>query len=1535
MLSGASPFAGDTVGDVIAAVLMKEPKTLTNVPPELEKIVQKTLQKDKSARYQSATDLLDDLREVKQELEIQSRLEKSGAQKLEEPQTRIFQAPTTAEKSHAATTGSEPDFWVAVLPFKYRGANADLEALAEGLSEEIITGLSRFSYLQIIAHTSAARFSTGEFADVRSIGKELGARYLLEGNLRLAGNKLRLAVRLVDAAMGGNLWAENFERGFSPEAVFDLQDDLVPRIVSTCGDHFGVLVRSICDTVRGQNPQQLSPYEALMRGFGYHYRLSRQEHAQARDVLEKAVSESPNNADCQAMLSWVYSHEYAHGFNPLPGSLDRALAAARLAVELAPSNHLAYQTLAVAHFFRKEKAACLSAADRALSLNPLDASNEAIFLITFADDWERGCTLIRRAMELNPYCPGWYWLILGLNEYRKTNYREAAAVAVKANATGGWADVIFAAIHGQLGEQEAARNAVQNLIAAKMNSLEAVRELGAKWFDSQLVEHLLEGIGKAGLKPVSAQNSEESKTQILLSVTTAETETGNSIAVLPFTNMSADEDNEYFCDGLAEELLNALSKIEDLRVAARTSAFSFKGKNANVGEIGEKLGVRNVLEGSVRRSGDKLRISVQLVNASDGYQLWSERYDREMKDIFDVQDEIALAVARALKVKLFGDEKALLLKRYTANTDVYEIYLKGRYQFQKHTPEGWQQAAKYFQQAIDLDPEYAPAFAGLSSILTFQSFFGFVTAGEAIPNAKAAALRALEIDSELDEAHLALGQISMFYEWNLEKAEREYQAAIRLNPKGGFAHHQYGLCLSVMKKPDQAIVEAEKAMEYEPFSVIGNLQAAAIYLWNDRDEGHLKYANRLIEIAPDFFGGYLMRGILLLKQGRYDEAIVLFQEALSFDSRQGIVKSFLGKAYALAGKKDKAFDCIEQLQSDLENNKAASYQIAGIYSSIGDLDRTFEWLEKAFAERNGELIYLKLYANWRNGEIWGHEFRTDPRFQDLLRRIGFSADKTNQTGESLEAKTAMLSTGEVISKPPAKDFETRTAETKPTTESTTNPKSEIHNPKSKWWLFGLLGFVVLVGGFFGYKYFAPTDGQIESIAVMPFVNESGTPDVEYLSDGMTEMLIKSLSQLPNLAVKSRSAVFYYKGKETSPQKIGGELNVQAVLLGRIVQRGDDLKLSLELVNTTTQDVIWSESYDRKQSDLVSLQSEIARDVSGKLKSKLSGADEAKVVKTSTSNPEAYQAYLKGRYYWNRRTAENLKKATEQFKLATDRDPNYALAFTGLADSYALAPEYAGTPWSETAPQARKYAERAIALDRQLGEPHATLAIVAHKLWQWDEAEKEFKQAIELNPNYATAFHWYSILLKDLGRYDEAEKAIKRAAELDPLSGAIGCNISMIYQVQNDQEASVKNSLKLIELDPSFGRAYEYLGLSYLKLGRKEEAVKTMEKAVELTNRQNVVLSELGYVYGRTGNRDKALAVARELEARYVRKEAAGHEVAAVYSGLGEKDKAFEWLEKDFQAKDGRLTTFRWETQFEPLRDDPRYKNLLKRMNLPG
>ena len=348
---------------------------------------------------------------------------------------------------------ADEGFWVAVLPFKYAGASAELKALADGLSEEIVTGLSRFSYLRVIARGSTAKYSS-ESGDVRAIGKELGARYVMEGTLRQAGAKLRLAVQLLDAVSGAHLWAENYERAFSPEAVFELQDDLVPRIVSTAADMNGVLTRDMSEAVRGRAPEQLSPYEAVLRSFGYLQRVTPEELATSLAGLEQAVEKAPNYADAWAMLAYLCVQDYAQGVNLQADALTSGLIAARRAVEASPSNPLAYVSLAQVLFFHKEFQSFRNAAERAVVLNPMDGNSIAFLgeLLTYAGDRERGLALAGSAKQLNPNHPGWYWYANFYNAYRQGDYSGARDFALKINLPGQWAShAMLAAACGQLG----------------------------------------------------------------------------------------------------------------------------------------------------------------------------------------------------------------------------------------------------------------------------------------------------------------------------------------------------------------------------------------------------------------------------------------------------------------------------------------------------------------------------------------------------------------------------------------------------------------------------------------------------------------------------------------------------------------------------------------------------------------------------------------------------------------------------------------------------------------------------------------------------------------------------------------------------------------------------------------------------------------------------------------------------------------------------------------------------------------------------
>lgn len=405
-----------------------------------------------------------------------------------------------------STARAEAGFWIAVLPFKWSGTDAHLASCANGATEDIVTGLSRFSYLRVLAASSAAR-SAAKPVDLRAANEEAGARYLLEGTLRQAGPRVRLAAQLVDCETGAHLWAETYDRAFCEQDEFDLLDDVVPQIVSTIADAHGVLPRSMGESLRGKDPSLLSPYEAVLRCFAYFQRLSAEEHLPVRAALERAVQQNPGYADAWAMLSLVCKEELTHGFNPLPDPLDRALAAARRAVEIAPSNHLAHHALAAAEFFRKEHQRFRLAAARALELNPMDGFTLAYLglLIAYSGDWKRGGVLSASARRLNPHHPGWYWFVPGMDAYRNGDYRAALEFADRVNMPGFWrSSLLIATARGQLGDLPAASNALGGLLEQRPDLAEATRQGLSVWWQPEMVEKLMDGLEKAGL-PVAVK----------------------------------------------------------------------------------------------------------------------------------------------------------------------------------------------------------------------------------------------------------------------------------------------------------------------------------------------------------------------------------------------------------------------------------------------------------------------------------------------------------------------------------------------------------------------------------------------------------------------------------------------------------------------------------------------------------------------------------------------------------------------------------------------------------------------------------------------------------------------------------------------------------------------------------------------------------------------------------------------------------------------------------------------------------------------
>ena len=486
--------------------------------------------------------------------------------------------------------------------------------------------------------------------------------------------------------------------------------------------------------------------------------------------------------------------------------------------------------------------------------------------------------------------------------------------------------------------------------------------------------------------------------------------------------------------------------------------------------------------------------------------------------------------------------------------------------------------------------------------------------------------------------------------------------------------------------------------------------------------------------------------------------------------------------------------------------------------------------------------------------------------------------------------------------------------------------------------------VLVISSFFGYRYFASSGtDQIDSIAVMPFVNDSANADVEYLSDGMTETLIGSLTQLPNLNVKARSSVFRYKGKETDAKTLGKELNVEAILNGRVAQRGDQLTLSVELVDAQTENAIWSQQYTRKQNDLMALQSEIARDVSNKLRAKLSGAEQNQIAKNYTTNAEAHQLYLKGRYYWNKRMEADIKRSIEFFDKAIALDPGYALAYAGLADAYQVLPNLPGVSPEDNYPKARAAAQKALEIDPNLAEPHAALGVVLHEHdWNFVEAEKSFKRSIELNPNYASAHQWYGEYLMNMGRFDEAIIETELAQQLDPLSMIINVVLGRAYFAAQRYDDAIAQYKKVIEIYPDHPATYFRLIDVYYAKEMFEQAIEERQKLgialgvpPERVEKRAATLKDVYRKSGGRGYWQKLLEFEQE-DARSRNREMSPIELARFQVRMGNNQHALDLLEKTFAGgkRDPQLVRLKSEPGWDSLRSEPRFTDLLLRIGLP-
>ena len=482
-----------------------------------------------------------------------------------------------------------------------------------------------------------------------------------------------------------------------------------------------------------------------------------------------------------------------------------------------------------------------------------------------------------------------------------------------------------------------------------------------------------------------------------------------------------------------------------------------------------------------------------------------------------------------------------------------------------------------------------------------------------------------------------------------------------------------------------------------------------------------------------------------------------------------------------------------------------------------------------------------------------------------------------------------------------------------------------------------LVIAMVAAGFWYWRSKASTS-QIESIAVIPFANVGGNTDTDFLSDGLTESLMASLAHVPELKVKSRNSVFRYKGKEVDVQKVGQELTVDALLTGRVVQRGDAIQVTAELTNVHDNTEIWGEHYERKASDIIALEQQIAGDIADRLRSKLSGAEKQQVTKQGTKDPEAYQIYVKGRYYWTKRTVTDIKTAVSYFNQAIDKDPGYALAYSGLADAYAVLTSYTGDP-NDLIPKSNAAAQKALELDPTLARPHAVLGLnKSSYAWDFSGSEAEFRKALELDPSDATAHQWFAMHLASIGdRTQEAIDEANRAGQLDPLSPIMSVAQMVAYGSARQFDKAIEIGTKLIAENPSFAAGHSYLAFMYWADHKYPQSIQESNAAAQLLGDKNyaefAAALDAGFrSSGWPGAERKAIEVLvaqRKAKTDYV----SPYGIAELYADSGDKDHAFEWLNVAYQEHDG-LNALRTDFTLDSLRSDPRYAELVRKVGLP-
>jgi TolB-like protein/Flp pilus assembly protein TadD len=1123
---------------------------------------------------------------------------------------------------------------IAVLPFANLSDDSEQDYFADGITNEIITELIRFRSLFVIGSTSSFHYK-GQSPRIQDVGRELGVAYVVEGRVRKAGNRVRITAQLVEAATGQHIWAERYDRAL--EDIFAVQDEVTGKIVSTLAGH---LEESESRRAVGKGPEDLAAYDCVLLGEQGLREHSMDGILQAREMFQRAIELDPGSARAHTGLARSYLEELWADWTTAPeAAAEQALAWAKKAVAIDELDGRARANLATAYYsassdFKQAKIQF----DKALELNPNDADAYCLkgWCHVLSGQGEQAVACTDQAMRLSPFEV--YDCRMAQFAAFYTDERYEDAVLALGHIPDAETDVsaLLAACYAQQGrDAEAKRAMAEFLSAAPADIADYPGEDGERWQrywtrhfpfqDPAHLSHLIGGLIKAGLPVGGGTEAEQPSAKAQKP----------SIAVLPFVNLSDDPEQEYFADGMTRDLITELGRFSTVDVIAATTMFGFKGRSVSAAEISGELDARYVLEGSVEKADRRIRISAQLTDAESGQQVWGDRFDGDLGDLFEIRDEIMRLISSNLYQPLMEHGSLKARQKPAASADAYDLYLRALYHIEKPTRSGIEEAGVLCRKALEIDPDFALVYELLVWVHLHAAWNGWAE------------------DPEPE----------------LQAARREAARGVALDNKDPYLRGVFGYTEVFLGNTERGLKELRAAVDL--------VRSDSVY------RVHLGGALALV--------------------GRPEDALAVLEEAERLGPGYHVTRLFEGQAHFLAGRPEQALGCYEQFLTVLPEFAWAWMHVAACHVELGQLDSAREAIAKA--RRHGPNLtqaYVRKLL---------HAF--DPAYVDrllgALNTAGLPADEAVEAGRPGGTAEESVTTGASTDKP--------------------------------------------------------------SIAVLPFASLSDDPEHDYFAQGLAEDIIAELGRFRVLFVISRHSSLVYEGTKLKLPEIGRELGAQYLVEGSVRRRGDELRISVELVEAATGHQLWAERFDRPLEDIFAVQDEIVARITNTLTSQVYSEELESAKRKPPQNLQAYATFIQARARYYLYTAESYAEARGLLERAIEIDPGFAMAYSGLAwvhfDLPLLTP---GDPasaayWAE----AHRFAQKAVSLDDNDALGHTALGWAYLYEEAFDLAEAEFERATALNPNDADLLMLRALALAVLGDPETALELAETALRLNPHS----------------------------------------------------------------------------------------------------------------------------------------------------------------------